>query len=62
MKASFMILPALLMSASANTRGGGEADREKGTGSAQAPPSVPKRGWFGWAWTRPARKQPGKTE
>ena len=53
MKASFMILPALLISAAANRRSGGEAGRKKG--SAQPPPCVLKRGWFGWAWAR----QPG---
>ncbi len=59
MKASFMILPALLMSAAAQKRAGGEPGREKGAGSAQAPPPrAPKRGWFDWAWTRrPAPKK-----
>ncbi len=59
MKASFMILPVLLMSAAAQKRGGG-GNQQKVAGSAQAPaPPAPKRSWFGWVQTwRPAPKKP----
>jgi hypothetical protein len=59
MKASFMILPALLMSAAAHQRASGGPGREKKADSEQAPPPrAPTRGWFDWAWTRrPAPKK-----
>ena len=64
MKASFIILPALLMSAAPPNRAGGKAGREKRAGSAQGPPSpAPRPGWFGWLWPRrPAPKNPAGTK
>jgi hypothetical protein len=58
MKASFMIIPALLLSAAAQHHVA-KSNKARGTPAAQAPPlRALKRGWFNWK-TKPRAKDAG---